>query len=74
MYVYIHNVSSVSLPLPIALLMREGRSSVGKSLVRSSSRSLPGSELECCPGEPLPSSPLLSSLPPNEGEGEGKGK
>lgn len=50
-------------PLPIALLRRDGRSAVGKSLVRSSSRSLPGSELECWPGDPLPSS-LLSSLPP----------
>ena len=61
-----HTELPLYLPLPIALLMRDGRSSVGKSLVSSSSRSLPGSELECCPGDPLPSSPLLSSLPANE--------
>ena len=40
---------------------------MGKSLVSSSSRSLPGSELECWPGDPLPSSPLLSSLAANVG-------
>ena len=48
---------------------------MGKSLVSSSSRSLPGSELECCPGDPLPSSPLLSSLPPDDrGWGRGGGR
>ncbi len=35
-------------PFPIALVMSEGRSSLGKSLVKSSSRSDPLSELDRC--------------------------
>lgn len=60
-YFYTHD-----LPFPMALVMREGRSSWGKSFPKSSSRSDPPSELECCAcGEDvgLPDRPELLSSP-----------